>query len=78
MQKDDFEWYKKNQEELLKQYDGKVLSIKDEKVLGAYDSEIEALTETSKTHEQGTFIIQKCSPGDQDYTITFRSRVSFA
>jgi hypothetical protein len=78
MLKDDFEWYKKNQEELLRQYDGKILTIKAQKVLGAYGSEIEALAETTKTHEQGTFIIQKCSPGDQDYTITFRSRVSFA
>ncbi len=78
MQKEDFKWYVKNQEELLKEYNGKVLAIKNEKVLGAYGTEIEALTETTKQHDQGTFIIQKCTPGDQDYTITFHSRVAFS
>lgn len=74
----DFEWYIANQGELVKQYNGKVLAIKNKTILAAYDSEMDALIETEKTHEPGTFIIQKCTPGDEAYTATFHSRVVFA
>nr|DAV75145.1 MAG TPA: hypothetical protein [Caudoviricetes sp.] len=77
MLKEEFEFYLKNQAELLKQYSGKFLVIKNQKVIGVYDSEIEAYTSTVKTQEAGTFLIQECQPGNESYTQTFRTRVIF-
>tara|TARA_R110002050_G_scaffold32401_7_gene83500 strand:+ start:1589 stop:1828 length:240 start_codon:yes stop_codon:yes gene_type:complete len=71
----EFKYYLENQEEFLKQYKGRFIVIKSNKILGDYSSEIEALAETRKTHELGTFLIQKCSPGNNDYTETYHSRV---
>lgn len=70
----EFEYYKKNQKELVDKFTGKFIVIKDLQVLGAYDSVKEALDETTKHHEMGTFLIQKCEPGDNSYKQTFYSR----
>jgi len=73
----EFQYYKDHQEELVKQYDGKYIVIKDDRVIGSYSSEIDAYNETKRTHEIGTFLIQFCSPGKSGYTQTFHSRVTF-
>jgi hypothetical protein len=73
----EFNYYIKNQEELVKKYKGKFIVIKKDKVLGAYKSEIEAVEETSKIEELGTFLVQKCEPGENNYTQSFHSRVIF-
>ena len=70
----EFQFYRDNQDEIVEKYDGKVVAIKGSEVLGAYDSLGKALNETQKTHELGTFLIQKVSEGNKDYTITIRSR----
>jgi len=74
----EFEYYLENQAEFINQHNGKVLVIKDQKVIGVFDSVIEAVTETSKDHELGTFLVQACSPGDESHSQTFHSRVCFA
>ncbi|MFH1005430.1 MAG: hypothetical protein V1781_08080 [Bacteroidota bacterium] len=66
-----------NQLELVKLHLGKYLVIKDEKVIGSYDSREQTLTETTKTHPLGTFLVQLCSPGDTAYSQTFHSRVIY-
>ena len=73
----EFEYYLAHQDDLVSKHMGKYIVIKDSKVLGAYDSEIEAIRQTSKEHELGTFLVQKCEPGNQSYTQTFHSRVAF-
>lgn len=75
--KQEFEYYLAHQAQLVKQYNGKVIVIKDNAVIGDYDSEFQALEETIKTHELGTFLIQICTPGPESYTQTFH-RVAFA
>jgi len=75
--KKDFEYYIANQTELLKQYRGKFIVIKNCKVIGAYDSELEAVNKTSKEHLLGTFLVQKCEPGTESYTQTYHSRAAF-
>lgn len=75
--KQELEFFKKNQEELVKQYEGKFLVIKDCKVQGVYDTEIAAYTEASKKFDLGTFLIQQALPGENTYTQTFHSRVAF-
>lgn len=75
--KKDFQFYLDNQEKLLDQYKDKYIVIKNCKVIGSYDSETEAIEETSKMHALGTFIVQKCELGNSSYTMTFHSRVQF-
>jgi len=76
--KKEFDFYITNQDQLVAQYNGKVIVIKDQRVVGAYDSVEEAVRETGKNLPLGTFLVQKCEPGAQSYTQTFHSRVAFA
>ena len=64
----EFQYYKDHQDELVEKYNGKVIVIKDCKVIGTFESEIEAVVETIKEHELGTFLVQKCEPGNENYT----------
>lgn len=74
----EFKYYLEHQDELVKRYNGKFIVIKDRKVIGVFDSELEAITKTTETHELGTFLVQKCEPGSESYTQTYHSRVTFA
>ncbi len=73
----DFLFYLENQDEMVQKYDGKVVAIKNQEVLGAYDSALAAVMETRKLHKMGTFLVQRVSEGDEAYTATFNSRVTF-
>ncbi|MCC7246804.1 MAG: hypothetical protein IT269_14055 [Saprospiraceae bacterium] len=57
-------WYEANEKELLKQYQGRYIVIKNEQVIGDYESRKQARQETLKNHESGSFIIHLCSIGD--------------
>jgi len=74
--KDEFAWYLEHQAELVAQYDGRVLVIQAHKVVGDYSSELEAMQAQHNQREPGTYLIQRCSPGDSDYTVTYHSRVA--
>lgn len=78
MLKDEFEFYLQNQKQLADKHNGKFLVIKNHKIIGVYDSELEAIQETSKTEKLGTFLVQKCEYDDSSTTQTFHSRVSFS
>ncbi len=75
--KAEFEYYLAHQDELVKLYNGKVVVIKNLAVLGAYDDVPTAVTETQRSHELGTFLVQKVEPGSSAYSQTFHSRVIF-
>jgi len=77
MLKKEFEYFLEHREEFAKKYNGRFIVIKNREVIGDYKTEIEAVEETSKKEEIGTFLVQKCEPGDQSFTQTFHSRVSF-
>ncbi len=74
----EFQYFLAHHAELLKQYANKYVVIKDQKVLGAYDSQMEAYNESKKTNELGTFLIQLVTPGKEAYSHTYHSRVSFS
>lgn len=74
----EFEYYLAHQPEMVEKYDGKFIVIKDCKVLGVYDNELTAITESQKEHKLGTFLVQKVTPGDSAYSQTFHSRAVFA
>lgn len=76
--KKEFEFYINNQTELAKKYSSKYIVIKNEEVIGAYESEVEAIGKTSVHHELGTFLVQKCELGKDSFTQTYHSRVAFS
>ena len=79
MLKKEFEYYLDNQDELVKLYNGKYVVIKDDSVVGAYDTESEAYYGSVEKYPLGSFMIQKCTPGDKAYTQRFfNNNVIFA
>ena len=68
-----FKWYLANQDALVEKYDGKVIALREGEVLGVYDTDLTAVTETRKSYEQSTFIVQRVSEGDGDYTVIINS-----
>lgn len=73
----EFDYYLDHQNELVNKYNGRFIVIKDCQVLGDYETEIEAVEKTSIKHEIGTFLVQLCRPGKDNYTSHFHSRVAF-
>lgn len=71
----EFKYYLDHQAELVKKYNGKFIVLKGEKVIGSYDSHIDAYNKTVLTEKLGTFLIQHCLPGKDSYTQTFHSQV---
>ena len=74
----EFKYYIDNQTELLKKYNGRIVVIKEEQVVGDYDNYEDALFDSAKKFELGTFLIQECTEGEDAYTQTFHSRVIFS
>jgi hypothetical protein len=66
-----------NQERLVNEHRGKTLVIKDEQVVGVYDSPLEAYLDSLKKYEPGTFMIQPCTEGTDAYTVTITSHELF-
>ena len=73
----EFGFYLDNQDSLVEKHDGKVIVIKGCEVVGVYENELDAITNSKQIHKMGTFLIQRVSAGDIDYTATFHSRVAF-
>ena len=74
----EFDYYLKHQNELVRKYSGKYIVIKDSQVVGVFESELEAVKKTSEKYELGTFLVQKCESGKENYTQTYHSRAVFA
>ena len=73
----EFAYYLAHQDELVAKHGGKYIVIRDSQVLGSYDDELTAIAQTQKSHELGTFLVQKVSKGSEDYAQTFHSRAVF-
>ncbi|OHB75886.1 MAG: hypothetical protein A2Z34_08420 [Planctomycetes bacterium RBG_16_59_8] len=76
--KDEFQYYLEHQSELVEKYNGKFIVITNGSVIGAYETEVEAIETTIKIHALGTFLVQRCEPGSAGYTQTYHSRVAFS
>jgi len=75
MLKKEFQYYIDNQKDLVKSYNGKVIVIVGEEVVGSYKTQKDAYIASIKKYKPGTFLIIKCTPGTDDYTISQRSRI---
>jgi len=73
----EFEYYINNKDKFFDSYLGKFLVIKDESVLGVYQTQEEAITETLKAnHKLGTFLVHLVSK-DEPQSM-YRSRTIYA
>lgn len=75
MLKKEFQYYLDHQEELLKTYNGKIIVIVNDQVIGAYNNKKDAYLDSIKKYKPGTFLIIECTPGADSYTIHLRSRI---
>lgn len=66
---EEFQYFIVHQDELVREYGGRVLVIQHQQVIGVYDSPLQAYVEAQKTHELGSFLIQACEPGEDAYTV---------
>jgi hypothetical protein len=73
--REELDFFIANQENLVKDYEGKVLVIKGRTILGVYPNSISAYIETQKDHPAGTFMIQPCEPGPRAYTVVITSSI---
>jgi hypothetical protein len=79
MLREEFDWYLDNQNSLVEQYSGKYLVISGQKVLFASDNKDVAYDKGVELAGLGKYILQRCTPGDEAYSITYHThRVRFA
>lgn len=68
--KKDFDFFISNYDTFYQQYGHNFLAIKNQKLLGAYDSVQEAIDTLSVTNDMGTYIIQECICDESAYKAT--------
>ncbi len=74
----EFNYYIDHRDQLVKDYGGRYIVIKDDRVIGDYNTQNEAIEKTIKNqHELGTFLVQHVQTGDESISQTFHSRVVF-
>lgn len=67
---EEYNWYKENKSNLLTKFKDKYIVIKDNKVIGSYNTEANAYIESvENSHKVGTFLIQKVSVDDASITL---------
>jgi hypothetical protein len=71
--KKDLEWYITNQRELSEKYNGKILLIVNQQLIGAFGSMQEAYAIAIEGYALGSFSLQPCSPDSDSYTLTLYS-----
>lgn len=72
----DYEFFLKNLASLYKRYGPQFVAIKDEQVLGAYQTLEEAVMETAKTYALGTFLVQQCAENPESLVAHFAGNVA--
>lgn len=72
---EELDFFIANQEDLVRNYQGKILVLKGPALIGVYPDVLSAYTETQKEHPLGSFMIQPCVPGPEAYTVTITSTI---
>lgn len=70
MFEDELQFFIANQDALVAQYGGKTLILQGREVVGAYATVLEAYLEAMRRFTPGTFMLQRCEPGPEAYTVT--------
>lgn len=66
-----------NQPDLVARYQGKVLAIRGDEVVGVFPTALEAYLRMKERFALGTFLLQPCVPGPDAYTVTISSAELF-
>ena len=69
----ELKYFIKNQSKLVQQHGGKVLVLKGASVVGVYPDPLSAYTDSKEKFEPGSFMIQRCVPGSDAYTVSISS-----
>ncbi|GHV49974.1 hypothetical protein FACS1894216_01330 [Synergistales bacterium] len=72
-----YRWFKDNLQRLADDYSDKYLAIKNQRVIGVYDTYPEAFNDTQAKEPADDYIIQLCSTDKEKTLNMFHSRVSF-
>ena len=64
----DFDFFIAHYDEFFQKYGHKFIVIRLKEVIGIYDTEVDAVNETSKKYPIGTFIVQECNGDESGYT----------
>jgi fibrillarin-like rRNA methylase len=75
MQDRDFEYFLQNMERFFVEYGHKFIVIKNQSILGVYEDFDEALENTLKTEEVGSFLIQECFDDKEKMVHHFQGNV---
>ena len=65
-----FQFFLENQNQLVKEYEGKVIVLHKNMVEAVFDRDLDAYLYGKSHFTPGTFIIQKCIKGEEAYTQT--------
>lgn len=71
--RENYQYYLDNYDELVKQYDGKVLVLTDCRVADVCDDELQAYEEGAVKYGLGNFIFQRCSHDFKTSKVKFSS-----
>lgn len=73
----EYRYYLDHLSEMVKQFEDKVVVIKDQQVIGVFESDLAAVEATQPRHTPGTFLVHRVHADDAVRRQTFQSRVSF-
>lgn len=68
MQDRDFDWFLQNYDELYKRYGNSYLAIKDQNVIGSFQTYADGVRGASLIAAPGSFIVQHCDGTPDAYT----------
>ena len=71
---EEFKSYRSRQTEYLRKYEGKFLVLHGKCVAAAFDTMTEADAFGFSNFKENTFLLQRCSVGDQDYGVSLPAR----
>lgn len=72
----ELQYFIDNQDDLVQQFSGKVLVLIGEEVVGVFPTALGAYLDAISKYKPGTFMIQKCEPGEGAYTVTLSSALA--
>jgi len=59
-----------NQDRLVEEHRGQILTLRGREVVGAHNTLLEAYLDAIARFTPGTFMLQRCEPGPDAYTVT--------
>ena len=73
----EYRYYLDHLPEIAEQFAGKVVVIKDQKIIGVFESDLAAMMEMKERHAPGTFLVHRVHADDAVRRQVFHSRASF-